>query len=46
MNGDTGKVIATLPIGTRVDAIDFDADNKLIFCSNGDGAISAILVER
>jgi DNA-binding beta-propeller fold protein YncE len=42
MNSDTGEVIATLPIGTRVDAVAFDADNKLIFCSNGDGTISVI----
>ena len=39
MNADTGKVITTLPIGTRVDAVAFDADNKLIFCSNDDGTI-------
>jgi DNA-binding beta-propeller fold protein YncE len=42
MNSETGKVIATIPIGTRVDAVTFDADNKLIFCSNGDGTISVI----
>jgi DNA-binding beta-propeller fold protein YncE len=42
MDADTGKVITTLPIGTRVDAVAFDADNKLIFCSNGDGTISVI----
>jgi DNA-binding beta-propeller fold protein YncE len=42
MNADTGKVITTLPIGTRVDAVAFDSDNKLIFCSNGDGTISVI----
>lgn len=42
MNAQTGKVITTLPIGTRVDAVAFDADNKLIFCSNGDGTISVI----
>lgn len=42
MNSDTGKVINTLPIGMRVDAVTFDADNRLIFCSNGDGTISVI----
>ena len=42
MNAETGKVVTTLPIGTRVDAVAFDADNKLIFCSNGDGTISVI----
>jgi YVTN family beta-propeller protein len=42
MNAETGKVITTLPIGTRVDAVAFDVDNKLIFCSNADGTISVI----
>jgi DNA-binding beta-propeller fold protein YncE len=42
MNADTGKVIATVPIGTRVDGVTFDAENKLIFCSNADGTISVI----
>ena len=40
MNADNGKVITTLPIGTRVDAVTYDADNKMIFCSNADGTIS------
>jgi len=40
MNAETGKVITTLPIGTRVDAVAYDADNKMIFCSNADGTIS------
>ena len=38
----TGKVIATLPIGDRVDAVAFDSDNKLIFASNGDGTVSVV----
>jgi DNA-binding beta-propeller fold protein YncE len=42
MNAETGNVITTLPIGTRVDAVAFDSGNKLIFCSNGDGTISVI----
>lgn len=33
----TGKVITTLPIGTGVDAVAFDGETKLVFCSNGDG---------
>lgn len=33
----SGKVITTLPIGAGVDAVAFDAQTKLIFCSNGDG---------
>lgn len=42
MDADDGKVIATFPIGAQVDAVAFDADNKLIFCSNGDGTVSVI----
>lgn len=42
MDSHTGKVITTLPIGERVDAVAFDADNQLIFASNGDGTVSVI----
>ena len=38
----SGKVIATIPIGAGVDAVAFDAGTKLIFCSNGDGTTSII----
>jgi len=42
MDAATGKVIKTLPIGDRVDAVAFDADNHLIFASNGDGTVSVV----
>jgi DNA-binding beta-propeller fold protein YncE len=42
MDAASGKVITTLPIGDRVDAVAFDADNHLIFASNGDGTVSVI----
>jgi hypothetical protein len=42
MDASTGKVIATLPIGERVDAVVFDATRKLVFASNGDGTVSVI----
>ena len=42
MNARDGKVITTLPIGDRVDAVAFDTDNKLIFASNGGGTMSVI----
>jgi len=32
-----GKVITTLPIGAGVDAVAYDPETKIIFCSNGDG---------
>ena len=42
MDTTTGKVIATLPIGARVDAVAFDSENQLVFCSNGEGTVSVI----
>jgi DNA-binding beta-propeller fold protein YncE len=42
MDATNGKVITTLPIGERVDAVAFDPAKKLIFASNGDGTISVI----
>lgn len=45
MDADTGKVITTLPIGERVDAVAYDPDSKLIFASNGGGTVSVIRQE-
>jgi len=42
MNADTGKVIDKQPIGERVDASDFDAETKLVFCSNGEGTVTIL----
>ena len=42
MDATNGKVITTLPIGDHVDAVSFDADNNLIFASNGDGTVSVV----
>ena len=42
LDGDTGKQIATFPIGAGTDAAGFDAKNGLIFFSNGEGNISVI----
>ena len=42
MDAKSGRVITTVPIGDRVDAVAFDADNKLIFASNGDGTVSVV----
>lgn len=40
LDSDSGRVVATAPIGERVDAAAFDASDKLVFLSNGDGTIS------
>jgi YVTN family beta-propeller protein len=42
VNINSGKVIATLPIGSGVDAVVYDASTKLIFCSNGDSTTTII----
>lgn len=42
MDAANGKVLTTLPIGDRVDAVAYDVDNKMIFASNWDGTVSVI----
>lgn len=42
VNVYTGKVITTLPIGAGVDAVKYDPETKLIFCSCGDGTVTII----
>lgn len=42
LNADTGKVVATVPIGQGVDANRFDPDTKLAFSSNGDGTLTVV----
>jgi DNA-binding beta-propeller fold protein YncE len=45
LSTETGKVVATVPIGDRVDAGAFDPATKLAFCSCGDGTVSIISQE-
>jgi hypothetical protein len=42
VDGATGKIVATLPIGLVVDALEFDPKTALIYVSTGggDGALS------
>ncbi len=42
VDANSGKVIATLPIGAGVDAVAYDPEAKLIFCSCGDGTTTVI----
>lgn len=42
MDASSGRVITTLPIGDHVDAVAYDAENHLIFASNGGGTVSVI----
>ena len=40
VDADSGKVVASAPIGDHVDAAVFEAETKLVFLSNGDGTIN------
>jgi DNA-binding beta-propeller fold protein YncE len=42
VSGDTGKLVASLPIGKGTDAAAFDPVRKLAFSSNGDGTLSIV----
>jgi YVTN family beta-propeller protein len=42
LDTETGKVIATVPIGEECDGAGFDAETGLIFCSNGEGTLTIV----
>ena len=42
VNGETGAILATLPIGKGTDSADFDPARKLAFSANRDGTLSVI----
>ena len=42
VSADTGKIVATLPIGKGTDGAAFDPKRRRIFSSNGDGTLSVI----
>jgi len=42
MDADTGRVVATVPIGEGVDANRFDPSTQLVFSSNGDGTLAIV----
>jgi outer membrane protein assembly factor BamB len=45
VNADTGKVIATPPIGDGVDANAYDPGTGLVFSSNGEGTLTVVKQE-
>jgi len=45
LDADSGKVLASLPIGGGVDAAEFDPATSLAFSSNGDGSITIVREE-
>jgi DNA-binding beta-propeller fold protein YncE len=42
LNADTGKILASFPIGAGNDAAKFDPGLKFAFASNGDGTLSVV----
>ena len=42
IDADSGKVVATLPIGEGVDATGFDPATQLAFASNGEGTLTVV----
>jgi DNA-binding beta-propeller fold protein YncE len=42
LNADSGKQLATLPIGQGVDAVAFDPETQFAFSSNGEGTITVV----
>ena len=45
VDADSGKAVASLPIGEGVDANAFDAETRLAFSSQGDGSMTVIREE-
>lgn len=45
MDADTGRIVATLPIGEGVDGNSFDPKTGLAFSSNGEGTLTVIREE-
>ncbi len=45
VNADSGKVVATVPIGHGPDAAAYDPENKLVFSSNGEGTLTIVRQE-
>jgi DNA-binding beta-propeller fold protein YncE len=45
IDAKSGKIIQTLPIGAGVDAVMYDAADKLVFVSNGDATATIIKQE-
>jgi len=41
-NAENGKIITSLPIGSRVDGAAFDPDKERAFSSNGDGTLTVV----
>ncbi|MEO6883558.1 MAG: YncE family protein [Bacteroidia bacterium] len=46
LNAQTGKIITTLPIGDRVDAVAFDPFTQCAYSSNGDGTLTIVHEEN
>jgi hypothetical protein len=45
VDSDNGTIVATLPIGAKVDGCTFDPGTGLVFSSNGEGTITVVREE-
>jgi YVTN family beta-propeller protein len=45
VDGDSGKLLTTLPIGDGVDGVAFDPESSLAFSSNGEGTVTVVKEE-
>ena len=45
LDSDNGTIVATLPIGAKVDGCTFDPGTGLVFTSNGEGTITVVREE-
>ncbi len=45
VDADTGKIVATIPIGDGPDAAGYDPEKKLVFSSNGEGTLTVVKQE-
>jgi len=45
VDADSGKVLASLPIGSGVDAAEFDPESAFAMCSNGDATMTVVREE-
>lgn len=42
LDAASGRLVATVPIGKRPDAVEFDPEARLVFSSNGEGTLTVV----
>ncbi len=46
LNSETGKMVASVPIGEHCDGVTFDPNTKRIYASNGEGSVTIVQQEN